>query len=156
MATAITTHALLRLAEEAKRRGIQILVEHGTTAHFATSHRNPDVIYRVTAHSCTCDGFLAWGRCTHLAALHAEKGWLPPDDDDDPDPPVSSALPPKPEAPVMPCPVCDHGMETVFTGTPRQRRIRCQTCDGRGVVEIAALITRDSDPWDDPAFAPAA
>ena len=77
MLSIVPSNTLLRFAAEAKRRGIQILVEHGSGAHYATSHRNPDVIYRVMAHSWTCPGFVQWGRCTHLAALHAEKGWLP-------------------------------------------------------------------------------
>src|SRR5688572_551029 len=123
MTTTVTTQALTMLAQEAKRRGIEIKVEFGTNAHFATSSRNPDLLYRVTSVSCTCPGFMQWGRCTHLAALHAEKGWLPPDDDDDPDPPVVPSHEHENDAPVMPCPAWDHGIETIRTRTDKQRRV---------------------------------
>src|SRR5688500_12426798 len=55
------TSPVHRLAAEARQRGIRILVEPISGAHFATSSRDPDVIYRVTAYSCTCPGFLRWG-----------------------------------------------------------------------------------------------
>jgi hypothetical protein len=94
--SAVTTAAdLHRLAEEAKRRGIQIFIENGTEAHFATSASSPDRLWRVSGLSCSCPGFVAHGRCTHFAALLADKGWLPPLDDNDPDPvaPGASAVP---------------------------------------------------------------
>jgi hypothetical protein len=77
--------ALVRLAEEAKRRGLQLFLEEATGSWFCTSHRAPDRLYRVTAVSCSCEGFVRWQRCTHLALLHAEMGWLP---DGDPQPPA--------------------------------------------------------------------
>jgi hypothetical protein len=135
MATQSEPHALSMLAKEAKRRGIQILVEHETNAHYATSHRNPDVVYRVAAQSCTYPGFLLWGRCTHLAALHAEEGRLPPDDEPDPPAPAGDHA----DA-AMPCPACLNGIETISAGTARERRIPCQTCCGLAVVAINGLV----------------
>jgi hypothetical protein len=86
--------ALVRLAEEAKRRGLQLFLEEATGSWFCTSHRSPDRLYRVTAYSCTCQGFVAWGRCTHLALLHKEMGWLPDGDPQPPTPlPVVSSAP---------------------------------------------------------------
>ena len=48
------------------------------------------------------------------------------------------------DAPVMPCPACDHGVETIRRAGGIEQRVRCQTCEGRGVVAIAELIARDS------------
>ena len=83
--------ALHRLAEEAERRGITILVEPISGEHFATSASEANKIYRLTHHSCSCRGFFRWQRCTHHALLLAQLGWLPevedgPEDDPEPDP----------------------------------------------------------------------
>src|SRR5688500_2616826 len=96
--------ALVRLAEEAKRRGLRLFLEEATSSWFCTSHRAPDRLYRVTAHSCTCEGFLSWQRCTHLALLHAEMGWLADGDPEPPTPPVASI---RPIRPVVTCSLCD-------------------------------------------------
>jgi hypothetical protein len=41
----------------------------------------------VTGFSCDCRGFVAYQRCSHLAALHAALGWLNADPEPEPDPP---------------------------------------------------------------------
>ena len=82
--TVATPMDLWRLAEEAERRGIQILVEPISGEHFATSGSKANILYRLTGFSCTCKGFQHWQRCTHHSLLLAQLGWLP---DPEPDPP---------------------------------------------------------------------
>ncbi len=141
MTTALADHELSMLAREAKRRGVRILIERVSGEHFATDERDPDYIFRVTSVSCTCHSFIRYQRCLHLAALCGEKGWP---DDDDPDPPAGPAAPVAADAPVMPCPACDHGVETIRRAGGVEQRVRCQTCAGRGIVAIAELIARDN------------
>ena len=72
---------LRRLADEGIRAGIRIYREHGTGACLATSRTDLTRVYRVTAYSCTCPGFVRYQRCTHHAVLYAVMGWLPTDPD---------------------------------------------------------------------------
>jgi|GEM_PF-2424152 len=68
---------LHRLAGLARDRGIQLFQERATGAWFATSATDPGAVYHLTGFSCSCQGFTAWQRCSHHAALLARLGWLP-------------------------------------------------------------------------------
>ncbi|MDP9358008.1 MAG: hypothetical protein M3R02_22545 [Chloroflexota bacterium] len=73
-----TAEDLHRLAGQAERRGIRILVDHRTGAHVATSASDPTRCYQVDAEQgCTCKGYGTWGRCQHHSLLLAELGRLP-------------------------------------------------------------------------------
>jgi len=61
--------ALHRLAAQAKARGIKIIQNIVTNAHFATSASNRDKLHAVTLLSCDCAGFLRHSRCMHYAAI---------------------------------------------------------------------------------------
>jgi hypothetical protein len=100
MSRSISPADLRALAERAARLGCRILHEQATGAHFCTSERDPDTLFRVTGLSCTCPTFVAQGYCLHHATLLAHHGWLPEDDDPDPSSPApsrSSAPPTTPE-----------------------------------------------------------
>ena len=66
-----------------------------TVSHDWGFASEPGTIYRLTAYSCTCRGFVEWGRCQHHGLLLARLGWLP-EVEDDPEP--------EPPTPVVPCP----------------------------------------------------
>ncbi len=137
-----------RLAAQAERNGIRILVEPISQDHFATSATDPTIVYRVTGLSCSCKGFMAWQRCQHHALLLAELGWLP---DPEPEPDPSPAAPTLPVPALLPCPDCDGtGRVTAFFGPDDdQGEIDCRTCGGAGEVESGArsLVSDEPDPW---------
>ncbi|MDP9358170.1 MAG: hypothetical protein M3R02_23375 [Chloroflexota bacterium] len=73
-----TAEDLHRLANQAERKGVRLLVDHRTGQHVATSASNPTTCYHVdVARGCTCKGYVVWGRCGHWALLLAELGQLP-------------------------------------------------------------------------------
>ncbi len=73
-----TTEDLHRLADQAERKGIRILVDHRTGQHVATSASDASRCYQVDAErGCTCKGYAVWGRCQHHSLLLAELGRLP-------------------------------------------------------------------------------
>ena len=135
MATTVATPTdFWRLAEEAERRGIRILVEPLSGEHFATSAKDATRLYRVTGFSCTCKGFLAWQRCTHHSLLLAQLGWLP-DPEPDPEPPTPAA-PVAPIPTLLPCPACrGRGTEQVQGLSGAWYEVPCLHCDGAGEVE---------------------
>jgi len=119
-----------RLADEARARGVRILHEPHSGEYFATSASDRDLVYRLTGYSCSCRGFVRWGRCGHHALLLEKLGWAP----DEPDP-VSPA--PAVATKLLPCPVClGRGTEIAFAGQPREVQRPCQTCHGDRVLEV--------------------
>ena len=68
---------LARLAGQAERRGVRILLTPGGQ-HVATSTTDPTRAYRVSVEGCECRGFGFWGRCQHHGLLLAELGRLEP------------------------------------------------------------------------------
>ncbi len=138
-----------RLAEEAERRGIRILIEPISGEHFATSSTQDNVLYRLTHYSCTCKGFLHWQRCTHHSLLLAQLGWLP---DPEPEPDPSPAAPTLP-VPALPCPDCDGTGRVVAYHGPddEQGEIDCGTCGGAGEVEarVRSRVSDEPDPWQE-------
>jgi len=69
--------SIIRLAQVARERGIQVFREVTTGCWFASSASKPGTLHRVTALSCDCLGFVAHQRCSHHSALLAKLGWLP-------------------------------------------------------------------------------
>ena len=69
---------LHRLAAQAKARGIKIIQNIVTNAHFATSASRPGTLHKVTLLSCDCLGFVTHGRGTHFAAILEYYCSLPP------------------------------------------------------------------------------
>ncbi len=142
-----------RLAEEAERRGIRILIEPISGEHFATSSSQENVLYRLTHYSCSCKGFMHWQRCTHHSLLLAQLGWLP---DPEPDPDPSPASPTLPAPELVPCPDCDGtGRVTAFFGPDDdQGEIDCRACGGAGEVEpgTARESEAEPDPWDESPY----
>ncbi len=67
---------LLRLAEEARSKGVVLLAESATGERFSTSASDPHIVHRLTTESCSCKGFAYTGRCTHHSLLLEELGWL--------------------------------------------------------------------------------
>ena len=135
MGRATTPEDLWRLAGEAERRGIRILVEPISGDTFATSSGDPNILYRLTHLSCTCKGFMVWQRCSHHSLLLSRLGWLP-DVDPDPEPePAAPALP----APPAPCAICDGtGRERLQSATGRSFAVVCDGCGGTGRVAAGA------------------
>jgi len=81
---------LHRLAAQAERAGVRILVDHTTGAHIATSATDTTACYTVSVGGgCTCRGYTYWGRCTHHSLLLAQLGLLP---DQDPPPAMGHGL----------------------------------------------------------------
>jgi hypothetical protein len=69
---------LRRLADQADRKGVHLLVDHRTGQHVATSASDPTRCYLVDAErGCSCKGYGAWGRCQHHSLLLAELGLIP-------------------------------------------------------------------------------
>ncbi len=79
--TRITTQRvedLHRLADQAERKGVRLLVDHRTGQHVATSASDPTRCYHVDAErGCTCRGYAAWHRCMHHSLLLSELGLIP-------------------------------------------------------------------------------
>jgi len=113
--------SIVRLAQVARERGIQVFQEVATGAWFATSTSKPGTLHRVTALSCDCLGFVAHQRCTHHSALLALLGWLPE---------VESA----PTA--MPCGSCRGAGEMWSEGNWSPDR--CWVCQGTGALDVVA------------------
>lgn len=69
MATITTpsTDPLHRLAEVAQNRDMRILREATSGEYCATSGSDPGLCYRVTAYSCSCPGYVRWGRSWTVA-----------------------------------------------------------------------------------------
>ncbi len=103
-----TAEDLHRLAGQAEAKGVQILVDHRTGAHVATSASDPTRCYQVDAvRGCTCRGYAYWGRCQHHSLLLAELGRLPE---------VAPDIEPTPAAAAL-CPACrGEGWVKVSTG----------------------------------------
>ncbi len=79
---------LHRLADQAERKGVRLLVDERTGQHVATSASDPTRCYHVDAErGCTCKGYGTWGRCQHHALLLAELGRIP-----DPEPVVIAVV----------------------------------------------------------------
>ena len=76
--------ARTRLAQRARESGVKLRVDVNTGRWYATSVSRPGLEHFVTAHSCTCEGFIRRQRCVHHSAVLAAIGWLP-DAADDPD-----------------------------------------------------------------------
>jgi len=70
--------ALHRLAAQAKVRGVRIIQNIVTNAHFATSASRPGTLHKVTLYSCDCAGFLRHARCMHYALVLEAYHSLPP------------------------------------------------------------------------------
>ncbi len=115
-------HRLARLAVE---QGVTLLTETGSGERFALSISRPGEIHRLTPNgsgfTCTCEGFLRWGRCKHAAALLAELGRLPAVE------PITAAVNARPAA----CPTC-HGTGWVKATTGGRLTdwvgVPCQDC----------------------------
>lgn len=153
--TVATPLDLWRLAEEAERRGIKILVEPISGEHFATSATDPTTLYRVTGFSCTCKGFLAWQRCTHHSLLLAQLGWLP-DPHPEPDPDPTPGAPAQGAPRLVPCPDCDgSGRVVAFFGPEDETgELDCGTCGGAGEVEpeVRNRASEEPDPWQEAPY----
>lgn len=110
--------ALVRLAAQARRLGVQLLTAPSTNEVYATSVSHPGWLHRITALSCTCAGFLRHQRCMHHAYLLAHLGWLP-------------------AAPV-PCAEC-RGRGWMWVGDDYHPPVQtsCPTCQGTGEVSVA-------------------
>ena len=77
-AQAHTAEDLRRLADQAERNGIRILLDRASGQHVATSATDPTACYLVSApRGCPCVGFGHWGRCQHVALLLSELGLTP-------------------------------------------------------------------------------
>ncbi len=131
-----------RLAEQAERNGIRILVEPISQDHFATSATDPTIVYRVTGLSCSCKGFMTWQRCQHHALLLAELGWLP-----DPEPDPAPTTPARPVPRPVPCPDCDATGRVIAFFGPRDEpgETDCGFCGGAGEVEPERVVEPDGD-----------
>ncbi|MDP9370200.1 MAG: hypothetical protein M3Q03_18335 [Chloroflexota bacterium] len=151
--TVATPRDFWRLAAEAERRGIRILVEPISGEHFATSGSNANILYRLTGFSCTCKGFLHWQRCTHHSLLLAQLGWLP---DPEPDPDPSPASPALPDPALVPCPDCDGtGRLVAFFGPNDEAgEVDCGLCGGSGEAEpeAASRVSDEPDPWQEAPY----
>ena len=81
---------LRRLAAQAERSGVRVLVDHTTGMHVATSATDASACYTVSVvNGCTCRGFTFWNRCSHHSLLLAQLGLLP---DQDPPPAMGHGL----------------------------------------------------------------
>ena len=68
---------LIRLASQARARGVQLFRVVTSGEVFATSISRPGELHRVTHLSCDCEGFIRHQRCMHYAKLMDDLGWLP-------------------------------------------------------------------------------
>jgi hypothetical protein len=94
-----TADDLHRLADEAIRKGIRLYRVPSANEWYATSSSDPGLLHRVTALSCDCKGFMHWQRCTHIALLLAEIGYLPELPDPEPEPASPAAAAPVEDRP---------------------------------------------------------
>ena len=111
---------IVRLARQAQAKGVKVFQELSTGAWFATSASQPGKAHYLTAVSCTCEGFIFSGACTHNAALLAKLGWLPP---------VAEELPA-----TMPCLACRGAGEVWSEGSWSPDR--CFVCSGTGAGDV--------------------
>ncbi len=156
-----TPDDLWRLASEAERRGIRILVEPISGEHFATSGSNTNILYRLTHYSCSCKGYMRWQRCSHHSFLLAQLGWLP---DPEPEPDPSPASPALPAPELVRCPDCDAtGRVVAFFGPEDEEgEIDCGACGGAGEIEPDRIVEPDGDssahdaPYDHVSSRPSA
>ncbi len=122
---------LARLAGQAERKGVRILVDHRTAAHVATSASDPSRCYQVDAErGCTCRGYQTWQRCQHHSLLLSELGQLP---DLEPDVVVD-------EQPV-PCRTCrGEGFVRAYVGGGLSDWVAtpCTSCTGHHTAAHAA------------------
>ena len=129
--------AFHRLAAEARRQGVTVYRIEGTKgpAWFSPSQSRPGTAHHLTAVSCTCQAFLRWQRCRHLARLLDVLGWLPTvTGDPDPAPPAIGP----PSAP--PCGFC-HGRGWAYSewfASAGANRPPCRQCAGTGDARAAA------------------
>jgi len=148
---------LWRLADEAVKRRIRIMVEPISGDHFATSASSDTLLHRVTAYTCTCRGFARHGRCTHLALLLVSKGWLT-EPDPEPDAPVALRVPvaPVPDPSVaVTCLACLGTGEDDRLGrhSVAAELLVCGGCRGAGAVEAHDDEDRFApDAWLDERF----
>jgi len=116
--------ALIRLADQARTSGVRLYQDRADGRFYASSRSQPGTFHRLTGFSCSCQGFIRHGRCSHLAVLHSALGWL-----ESPEP-----TPPAPAS----CPTCNGtGSEcgTVASGRSwRYELIVCATCHGAGRI----------------------
>ena len=128
--------AVIRLAVEARRRGVTVYKVEGSKgpAWFSPSRSRPGGVHALTAVSCDCDGFVRWQRCRHLAALLDHLGWLPALSPD-PGPPAPAIGPPS----APPCGFC-HGRGWAYSewfASAGATRPPCRQCAGTGDARAA-------------------
>jgi len=111
--------ALVRLAKQARDRGVQLFRVITSGEMFASSSSQPGMLHRVTTISCDCPGFIRHQRCMHYAALLDSLDWLP-------------VVEPATRA----CIACGGSGELWSDGgwSPD----RCGCCSGRGHVDVVA------------------
>lgn len=112
--------ALVRLAAQARARGVQLFRVVTTGEVFATSISRPGELHRLTHLSCDCPGFIRHQRCQHYAKLMDDLGWLPR---------IAAELP----APV-PCASCDATGRIWSEGSWSPDE--CFYCRGTGCVDL--------------------
>jgi len=114
---------LIRLADQARASGVKLFQDRADGRFYASSRSQLGTFHRLTGFSCSCQGFIRHGRCSHLAALHSALGWL---DSPEPTPAPTS------------CSTCNGtGSEcgTVSNGRSwRYESIVCATCHGAGRI----------------------
>ncbi len=111
--------ALVRLAKQARDRGVQLFRVVTTGEVFAASISRPGELHRLTHHSCDCEGFIRWQRCCHYAAMLDSLGWLPAVE------PASSPVP---------CGPCDATGRVWSEGSWSPDE--CWYCSGRGSRDV--------------------
>ena len=111
--------ALIRLAKQARRLGVQLFRVPVTGEVFATSISRPGELHRLTHHSCDCQGFVRHQRCQHYAKLLDSLDWLPV---------VASASSP------VPCTACDATGQVWLEGS--WSADQCFYCRGTGRVDV--------------------
>lgn len=131
--------AIVRLATQARERGVQIFRYPHTSEWFASSISNPGQLHRVTLISCDCTGFFRFGRCMHHSALLDQLGLLP----EDPEPePLSSTVGINTPAPVELHAVIDARAEVVrLSNDPKS------TQDWRRLQNAQARLNELTTPY---------
>ena len=124
--------AIVRLAAQAHKKGVQLLHYSISDEWFATSTRNPGELHKLTMISCTCPGFFSHQRCMHHSLLLEELGQLP---DPDPDPTETTNT-------EIICEVC--------SGDGYDGNTPCRACRGRGKsdITVAVVDVPNLDQWD--------